>query len=107
MNETLREARLRELALEERKLKLEEDRLKFEREKWQREQELQGQRQKQQQYQVQEDRNTAQLHGAHQYVSSRQDVTGVVPSVHFFAADDTEPNCDVASSDRVLDPSEM
>ncbi len=38
LNETLREARLCELAIEERKLKLEEDRLKFEHEKWHRHQ---------------------------------------------------------------------
>ncbi len=34
LNETLCEAKLREIAVEERKIKLEEDKLKFERKNW-------------------------------------------------------------------------
>ncbi len=63
-------------------------------------------RQQPQQHQFQHG-NAALQHGACQYVMSSQEFTGVVPSVHFFAADDTEPNFTLATTDRVLDRSEL
>ncbi len=63
-------------------------------------------RQQPEQHQFQ-DGNAALQHGACQYVTSSQEFTGVVPSVHFFAADDMEPNFTLSTMDRVLDRSEL
>ncbi len=100
LTETLREARMRELALEERKLKLEEDRLQFECEKWAKEQHQQEQQQQHQQL-------PAHQHGAHQYVSSDEEASAVVQSIHYFAADATDPQPHLAANERVLALQEM
>ncbi len=98
LTETLREARMRELALEERKIKLEEDKLQFEREKWAKEQRQQEQQQQHQQMPA---------HGACQYVSLAENASDVVQSIHYFAADDINPVPHVAANECVLAIHEM
>ncbi len=85
---------MRELALEECKIKLEEDKLQFEHEKWAKEQHQQEQQQQQ--------HEDMPAHGAHQYVSSAENASAVVQSIHYFAADDIEPVPHVAANERVL-----
>ncbi len=101
LTSTLREARMRELDMEERHLKLEEDRLKFEREKW-----------------LHQHGQATDADGAYQYGVRHVDPQPVQPQaapevhhqtlqlVHFFASDAMDPPQFESATDRVLHPSE-
>ncbi len=97
LNETLREAKLWEIALEERKVKLEEDQFKFECEKWECEQKLHEQQQQQQQ----------QQQGARQYACLQEGPKVIVEPLHYFAADNTDRVFTLGAHKRVLDASEL
>ncbi len=93
LTSTLHEAKMRELALEERRLKLEEDKLKFECKKWLQEQGKQDRGMSQQQ---------------HRFLDVNDDshvsILQPLQPVHYFSSDNIVPR--MSPEGRVLHPSE-
>ncbi len=94
LTSTLHEAKMRELALEERHLKLEEDKLKFECKKWLQEH-------------GKHNNSNAQQQRQYPDVHDESHVCSLQPlqPVHYFASDNMEP-MRTSPMSRVLDPSE-